>query len=40
MEDLIRRIRRLGFGLSADVGATRYYRLEAEQWLAQAEKGG
>jgi hypothetical protein len=40
MEDLIRRIRRLGFGLSADVGATRYYRMEAEYWLAQAEKGG
>jgi hypothetical protein len=36
MEELVRRIRRLGFGLSADVGATRYYRLEAEHWLAQA----
>jgi hypothetical protein len=41
MEELIRKIRRLGFGLSSDVGATRYYRLEAEHWLAQAaEKGG
>ncbi len=41
MEELIRRIRRLGFGFSSDVGATRYYRLEAEHWLAQAtERGG
>jgi hypothetical protein len=38
MEDLIKRIRRLGFGLSSDVGATRYYRLEAEYWLARAEE--
>lgn len=38
MEDLIKRIRKLGFGLSADIGATRYYRLEAEYWLAQAAK--
>ncbi len=36
MEELVRKIRRLGFGLSSDVGATRYYRLEAEHWLAQA----
>jgi acyl-CoA reductase-like NAD-dependent aldehyde dehydrogenase len=36
MESLIKRIRRLGFGFSADVGATRYYRLEAEHWLARA----
>jgi hypothetical protein len=40
MEDLIRRIRRLGFGLSSDVGATRYYRLEAEHWLDQATEKG
>jgi hypothetical protein len=40
MEDLIKRIRRLGFGLSSDVGATRYYRLEAEYWLAEATEKG
>jgi hypothetical protein len=40
MEELVRRIRRLGFGLSSDVGATRYYRLEAEHWLAQATEKG
>lgn len=41
MEELVRKIRRLGFGLSSDVGATRYYRLEAEYWLARAaEKEG
>ncbi len=36
LENLITRIRRLGFGLSSDVGATRYFRLEAEYWLAGA----
>jgi len=40
MENLIHKIRRLGFGLSSDVGATRYYRLEAEHWLAQATEKG
>jgi hypothetical protein len=40
MEELIRKIRRLGFGLSSDVGATRYYRLEAEHWLAQSTERG
>jgi hypothetical protein len=40
MEDLIKKIRRLGFGFSSDVGATRYYRLEAEHWLAQATEKG
>ena len=40
MEDLIKKIRRLGFGFSSDVGATRYYRLEAEHWLAQAAEKG
>jgi hypothetical protein len=40
MEDLIKRIRRLGFGLSSDVGATRYFCLEAEYWLAQATEKG
>jgi hypothetical protein len=38
MEELVRKIRRLGFGRSSDVGATEYYRLEAEHWLAR-EKG-
>jgi hypothetical protein len=33
LQDLITRIRRLGFGLSYDVGAAEYYRLEAEFWL-------
>jgi hypothetical protein len=36
MEELVRKIRRLGFGRSSDVGATEYYRLEAEHWLARA----
>ena len=36
MEELIRKIRRLGFGRSSDVGASQYYRLEAEHWLARA----
>jgi hypothetical protein len=36
MENLVTKIRRLGFGRSSDVGATRYYRLEAEHWLALA----
>ena len=38
MEELVRKIRRLGFGRSSDVGATRYYRLEAEDWLARATR--
>jgi len=36
LEALILKIRRLGFGRSSDVGASEYYRLEAEHWLAQA----
>ena len=40
LEDLVKRIRRLGFGLSADVGATRFYRVEAEYWLARAAEEG
>ncbi len=35
LEALIRKIRRLGFGRSSDVGASEYYRLEAECWLAE-----
>lgn len=33
LEALVNRVRRLGFGFSIDVGAARYYRLEAEHWL-------
>lgn len=41
LEELVLKIRRLGFGRSSDVGATEYYRLEAELWLARANgKGG
>jgi hypothetical protein len=38
LEQLVLKIRRLGFGRSSDVGATEYYRLEAEHWLAQATR--
>ena len=34
LEMLVKKIRRLGFGRSSDVGATAYYRIEAEAWLA------
>jgi hypothetical protein len=33
LESLVLKVRRLGFGRSYDVGATEYYRLEAEHWL-------
>jgi hypothetical protein len=36
LEALIKKIRRLGFGRSIDVGASEYYRLEAEYWLDKA----
>jgi hypothetical protein len=36
LEELVIRIRRLGFGRSYDYGAAEYYRLEAELWLARA----
>ncbi len=35
LEALIKKVRRLGFGRSYDVGASEYYRLEAEYWLSQ-----
>jgi hypothetical protein len=35
LETLIKKVRRLGFGRSYDVGASEYYRLEAEYWLAR-----
>ena len=37
LEALIKKIRRLGFGRSSDVGASEYYRVEAECWLAEAK---
>ncbi|HEX3447983.1 MAG TPA: hypothetical protein VHS97_06995 [Isosphaeraceae bacterium] len=37
LEELVTKIRRLGFGRSYDVGASEYYRLEAENWLEQAK---
>jgi hypothetical protein len=33
LEALVRRVRRLGFSFSTDIGATEYYRLEADYWL-------
>jgi hypothetical protein len=35
LESLIKKVRRLGFGRSYDVGASEYYRIEAEFWLAR-----
>ena len=37
LEELVTKIRRLGFGRSYDVGASEYYRLEAENWLEQSK---
>ena len=37
LEALIKKIRRLGFGLSSDVGASEYFRIEAECWLAEVK---
>jgi hypothetical protein len=34
LETLVKKVRRLGFGQSIEVGATEYYRIEAEYWLA------
>ncbi|HZW32733.1 MAG TPA: hypothetical protein VFF52_18615 [Isosphaeraceae bacterium] len=36
LETFIKKVRRFGFGSSYDVGASEYYRLEAELWLTQA----
>jgi hypothetical protein len=33
LETLVKKVRRLGFGFSTDIGATAYYRLEADYWL-------
>ena len=35
LETLVKKVRRLGFGFSIDVGASEYYRIEAEIWLDQ-----
>jgi hypothetical protein len=37
LEQLITKIRKIGFGRSYDVGASLYYRLEAESWLVAAK---
>ena len=37
LETLIVKVRRLGFGRSSDVGASQYYRIEAECWLDEAK---
>jgi len=37
LETLVKKVRRLGFGRSSDVGASEYYRIEAECWLAEAK---
>jgi hypothetical protein len=39
LEALIKKIRRLGFGRSNDVGASEYFRIEAECWLDEAKVG-
>jgi len=36
LEALIKKIRRLGFGRTTDVGASEYFRIEAESWVAEA----
>jgi hypothetical protein len=37
LETLVKKIRRLGFGRSSDVGASEYYRIEAECWLTDVK---
>jgi hypothetical protein len=39
LQALVLKVRKLGFGYSTDVGATAYYRLEAELWLEEARAG-
>ena len=36
LETLVKKVRKLGFGQAIEVGATEYYRIEAEYWLAHA----
>jgi hypothetical protein len=38
METLVKKVRKLGFGRSYDVGASEYYCLEAELWLTEAQR--
>jgi len=37
LEILVKKVRRLGFGQSIEVGATEYYRIEGEYWLAHSQ---
>jgi hypothetical protein len=37
LDELLKKVRRLGFARSADMGAAEYYCLEAEYWLSEAE---
>ena len=37
LEALIKKIRRLGFGFSNDVGASEYFRIEAQSWVEEAK---
>jgi hypothetical protein len=39
LEELLKKVRRLGFGQAIEVGAVEYYRIEAEYWLAYARAG-
>jgi hypothetical protein len=36
LDELLRKVRRLGFGQGIELGAAEYYRIEAEYWLAHA----
>lgn len=37
LQELVAKIREIGFGRSSDVGASAYYVTEAEYWLAEAK---
>jgi hypothetical protein len=37
LDELLKKVRRLGFTRSSDIGAAEYYCLEAEYWLSEAE---
>jgi hypothetical protein len=39
LEALVKKVRKLGFGFSIDVGASEYYRIEAQVWLEKANEG-
>jgi hypothetical protein len=38
LEALVKKVRKLGFGFSIDVGASEYYRIEAQVWLEKASE--